>query len=361
MKLILIAIFLVVMSAEVSAYTSPIERDEVVIFFPTIGYPVAKGALWELHIHGWIYEPHWGAGFPDQLRSWLNLGTDNKTPEENTLSKEKMGAFFVDNKGDKQIAVRVGNKEFVFDPSTPNGHFAGWLHLPATEVASLRTGNFITFTAITPANESRHFEGKIQLIESTGISVVSDIDDTIKISEVRDKSAFLANTFIYPFRPVPGMTNLYSAWAKPGNVVFHYVSGSPWQLYLPLTELLSNSSFPPGSFHLRLFRWKDSSFFEFFKSVRPHKIDTISSLIECCLGRHFILVGDSGEQDPEIYAILARKYPQQIVRILIRNVTQEDAEAKRYQETFKDLPKSLWTVFSDPTKVETDLSGFLPK
>jgi phosphatidate phosphatase APP1 len=291
----------------------------------------------------------------------LNLGTDNKTPEENTLSKEKMGAFFVDNKGDKQIAVRVGNKEFVFDPSTPNGHFAGWLHLPATEVASLRTGNFITFTAITPANESRHFEGKIQLIESTGISVVSDIDDTIKISEVRDKGAFLANTFIYPFRPVPGMTNLYSAWAKPGNVVFHYVSGSPWQLYLPLTELLSNSSFPPGSFHLRLFRWKDSSFFEFFKSVRPHKIDTISSLIECCLGRHFILVGDSGEQDPEIYAILARKYPQQIVRILIRNVTQEDAEAKRYQETFKDLPKSLWTVFSDPTKVETDLSGFLPK
>lgn len=356
MRLIFIAFFLVAMNAEVSASTSPIEHDEIVTFFPTIGYPVAKGALWELHIHGWIYEPHWGAGFRDQLRSWTD-----KTPTENALSKEIMGAFFVDNKADKQITVRVGSKEFILEPSTPNGHFSGWIHLPAADVAALRKGDFINFAAVTPANESRHFEGKIQLIELTGISVVSDIDDTIKISEVRDKSAFFANTFIHPFQAVPQMNSLYSAWAKQGNVVFHYVSGSPWQLYLPLTELLSNSGFPAGSFHLRLFRWQDSSFFEFFKSVRPHKIDTISSLVECCLGRRFILVGDSGEQDPEIYATLARKYPQQIVRILIRNVTQENAEAKRYQETFKDLSKSLWTVFSDPTTLETDLSGFLPK
>ncbi len=77
---------------------------------------------------------------------------------------------------------------------------------------------------------------------------------------------------------------------------------------------------------------------------------TIQSLMTCCAGRRVILIGDSGEHDPEIYAEIARQYPQQVIRILIRDVTEEGELATRYQKTFKGLPKSLWTVFQ---KAET--------
>ncbi|MDM8559299.1 phosphatase domain-containing protein [Candidatus Parabeggiatoa sp. HSG14] len=225
------------------------------------------------------------------------------------------------------------------------------LHLPAIEVETLRyqksTGHFIHFKAVTSAKDSRHFKGKIQLIDKKGISIISDIDDTIKISEVLDKRALLANTFKHPFQPVPRMAKFYNTLTQQENVTFHYVSASPWQLYQPLATFLADNDFPAGSFHLRLFRWKDNSFFKFFKSSRSHKMRTIQSLINCCDKRRFILIGDSGEHDPEIYADIARQYPQQVIRIFIRDVTGENAI--RYQKTFKNLPKSLWTVFQDAT------------
>jgi phosphatidate phosphatase APP1 len=357
-QIILIGCFFMTTAYAYGEYTSPIEKEDTVIFFPTLGYPVAKGALWELHVHGWIYNPQWGTSWHNQLRGWFNLGPEEEEKEETDAeNKERSHAFFVDNLPDKQIAVHFGKKEFVLDTSTPDGHFSGLLHLPAAEVESLRKGNVIHFEAVTRPEDSRHFGGDIYLVNEQGVSVISDIDDTVKISEVTDKTAFFANTFLRPFQAVPKMNELYTAWSKPGDVTFHYVSSSPWQLYVPLTELLSNSGFPGGTFHLRLFRWNGS----FVQSSRPHKIDNISFLIDHSRERHFILVGDSGERDPEVYGTIARKYPQFVIKILIRNVTQEEAEGTRFQEAFKDLPKTLWMVFSDPATVDTEWSKWLPK
>ena len=64
--------------------------------------------------------------------------------------------------------------------------------------------------------------------------------------------------------------------------------------------------------------------------------------------RRFVLVGDSGERDPEIYAALARKHPQQIIRVWIRDVTGEPAGAERYEKAFRDLPVESWQVFAAP-------------
>ena len=61
-----------------------------------------------------------------------------------------------------------------------------------------------------------------------------------------------------------------------------------------------------------------------------------------------MLIGDSGEQDPEVYAKIARQYPRQIVRIFIRNVTDEPADSPRYQQCFDGLPAGLWQIFDDP-------------
>ena len=139
--------------------------------------------------------------------------------------------------------------------SGTNGHFQGMLHLSAMEVEQLLAeqeaeGEFLSFEALTRESDDRRFVGRVQLVGQTGLSIISDIDDTIKHSQVGDHKAVLANTFLHEFKPVPGMPELYHECAQKG-VVFHYVSGSPWQLYLPLSEFLVAEELPLGSFDLK--------------------------------------------------------------------------------------------------------------
>lgn len=134
------------------------------------------------------------------------------------------------------------------------------------------------------------------MIEPTGVSVISDIDDTIKITDILDgKDAILKNTFFSTAREVPHMSEVYRSWAAQG-AHFHYVSNSPWQVFPALDEFLKNHHFPKGSMHLRavstqqLIRGKAGS----------HKIQTITKILKDFPSRKFILVGDSGEIDPEV-------------------------------------------------------------
>ena len=57
---------------------------------------------------------------------------------------------------------------------------------------------------------------KYELLPRRGISVISDIDDTIKVSHVANRGRLLRNTFVNPFAPVPGMAELYQAWREAG-------------------------------------------------------------------------------------------------------------------------------------------------
>ena len=82
-----------------------------------------------------------------------------------------------------------------------------------------------------------------------------------------------------------------------------------------------------------------------------YKRAVISPMLKMFPDRRFVLVGDSGEKDPEIYGELARNHPGQIVRIFIHNVTKEGQEAPRYKAAFRELPASLWQVFDDPAEV----------
>ena len=139
----------------------------------------------------------------------------------------------------------------------------------------------------------------------------------------------------------------YRQWADAG-LAFHYVSSSPWQLYEPLASFLSDTGFPEGSLDLRLFRIKDRTALNLGADSLTTKPPVIEQLLQAYPERRFILVGDSGERDPEVYALIARKYPAQILRIFIRDVTGEPADAARYTECFRDLPADLWQLFDDP-------------
>ena len=249
--------------------------------------------------------------------------------------------------------MRVGELTYSLPASKKDGHFAGTIRVPVETVSQLADGDWLRFEAVTRAGDRRVFQGEACLIQPDGLSVISDIDDTIKVTEVSDIKKLIANVFVRPYRAVPGMAEIYRAWADVG-AKFHLVSSSPWQLYYPLSHFMGEAGFPDATYHLRPFRMKGTGFCRLLDDPMARKPRVIESLLEDYARRQFILVGDSGQLDPEIYALIAGNYPRQIRHIYIRDVTSESADAPRYQKIFANLPDRTWTVFRDAEDLTFD-------
>jgi phosphatidate phosphatase APP1 len=345
---------------EHSGVSSEIKSDERVVFFPTLGRRQADGS-WLVGVHGWIHEPEEGSKTRAAILSGLKrvVGVPRGSLLEDEAARKifetRVRAFLVDNERGKRIAVRFGSETFVLPvKSEANGHFRTSLELSADVVAQRvddADGTMqLDFAAVTAADDSRRFAGRVALIPPTGVSVISDIDDTVKITDVTATKAMIQNTFLREFRAVPGMADLYQRWAAQGASL-HWVSSSPWQLYEPLAEFLRAAGFPHGSFHLKLFRMKDSTFLDLFASSEETKPRAIEPLFEEYPGRTFRLVGDSGEHDPEVYGAMARKYPKQVEGVFIRNVTEE-IDTARFEAAFVGVPKELWQVFRSAEEIK---------
>ncbi|KAJ2901039.1 hypothetical protein IWW38_000003 [Coemansia aciculifera] len=162
--------------------------------------------------------------------------------------------------------------------------------------------------------------GLAHLVEPRGVSVVSDIDDTIKASNITaEKRIVLETVFARPMQAVPGMAELYREWYALG-CEFHYVSNSPWQLYPSLDDFFHKYKFPPGSAHLRSFDPNDLLSIKNYTGTPQLKSDTIETLFQMFPLRKYVFVGDCGEHDLETYTELARRFPGRVLRIYIRDV-----------------------------------------
>jgi len=328
----------------VPVFAADLRPDERVLFYPTVGWRDAAAGEWRVPVHGLVFEPERRVLTAAALRTALGLVAEPKDAAERKVFESRARAFLVDNERGKRISVRVGTRNYFVGESAPDGHVRGEFRLPNADAKP------VTFTAVTRAGDAREFRGNALLLRDTGLSVISDVDDTIKVSHVRDRQALLRKTFYEPLQAVDGMAAVYRAWAADG-ASFHYVSASPWQLYEPLAEFAATSGFPAGSWHMKQFRVKDSSFLALFESPENYKPGVIEPMLRQFPQRRFILVGDSGERDPEIYGALARKFPQLVHRILIRDVTGEDATVIRYQDAFRDVPRTSWRIFRQPSEV----------
>ena len=160
------------------------------------------------------------------------------------------------------------------------------------------------------------------------IGLVSDVDDTILDTGLTRGLEFLRATLltdVHERTPLPGAAALYRAFAEPADgprrPVF-YVSTSPWNLHEMLLQFVSMRGFPLGP--LLLTDWGPSHAGLFRIGAQAHKIGLVRRL----LGEHprlkLVLVGDSGQEDPEIYAALAREAPDRVAAIYIRHTTGVD-------------------------------------
>ncbi len=339
-----------------------IKADERVIFFPSLAHLSDDRRHWLVDIHGWIFEDTYlstnGARLLANKLPGLRRLTQ-ETRQHRQRLQQRTRWFFVDNQRFKRLSIRLQGKIYTLEKSAANGHFHGRIRIPAQEVARwpLDTGRRIGFRAVTDANDTRRFSGQIQFIPPEGISVISDIDDTIKHSQVHDKTRLLRNTFLLPYQAIPGMAASYRRWAARPDVVFHYLTASPWQLYVPLRDFLRRHGFPHGSIQMKDFRVKDRSFFNLFKKSNAYKSRYIQSLIARYPQRRFVLVGDSGEQDLAIYSALARRFPSRISAIYIRDTghSADGTQRRLHNHRINGIPV---TIFSN--RPDTVSLGPLP-
>lgn len=152
--------------------------------------------------------------------------------------------------------------------------------------------------------------------------IISDVDDTILQTGVQRVGRMVLQTFTgssLTRTPFPGAAELYQDLAAGVNPVF-YVSSSPWNLHSFLLSFLRHRGFPLGPVLLRdlLGTW----------AGREQKHERIQEILELHPDLRFVLLGDSGERDPEIYAYVVRSHPDRILSVYIREVRLDPGDGR---------------------------------
>jgi phosphatidate phosphatase APP1 len=171
--------------------------------------------------------------------------------------------------------------------------------------------------------------------------IISDIDDTVIRTGAHNLLAMGKTVLLSNARtrlPYPGVKEFYKALqlGRNGqrNNPFFYVSSSPWNLYDLLVDFLDHNEIPAGPLLLRDFGLQSDSFVS--GNYLGHKFKEIAQILDTYPHLNFVLVGDSGEQDPPIYLEVVKRYPGRIMAIYIRDVTIP-AKQKIAQEVATEL------------------------
>lgn len=169
-------------------------------------------------------------------------------------------------------------------------------------------------------SETLSTTAEVHITEPKGVSLISDIDDTIKHSAISAGAReIFRNAFIRELGDltIEGVREWYNTLYDRG-VKFHYVSNSPWQLYPVISQYFKLAGLPPGSFHLKQYSGMLQGIFE---PVAERKKATLDRLARDFPQRSFILVGDSGEADLEVYTDFVLENPGRVLAVFIRDVT----------------------------------------
>jgi hypothetical protein len=304
--------------------------EEEVTFYPTFGYKDARG--WNLSLRGWVHEQRHGE---ERLQA---VFPGCKT-EERAIFKARTTDFLDEGKRHERVIIKFdsdpeGKSYENSERSGSDGIVTINLLFTDEQVKQLfekqgSANGWLTYRAVSGDHTGI---GRVKLIEPNGESLISDIDDTIKITQVpAAKKIVLRNTFCLDFKSVtePDMAKMYK---DLGDTPIHYVSGGPEQLFGPLYDylIMGAGGFPEGTFHLKFFGESVEGLRTIIEAVKSsmkvtyeHKLEKIQMLMDKFPNRKFTLVGDSGEVDPEVYAEIRKLRPSQVKEIIIRDVIND--------------------------------------
>lgn len=197
----------------------------------------------------------------------------------------------------------------------------------------------ITFSGDESENNiSRVAESDVLVVNNRArFGVISDIDDTIIVSYATHKLMKLKLLLFnnaHTRMPFEGVSAFYNALQKGTgdntyNPVF-YLSNSEWNLYDLLHEFIAINRIPKGPLLLREMKIRLLNPLRMREVKKNHKQSVLYQLFSALTGLKFILIGDSGQHDPEVYEDIVKQFPGRVLAIYIRDVgiPENSAEIK---------------------------------
>ena len=168
--------------------------------------------------------------------------------------------------------------------------------------------------------------------------VISDIDDTIIETGVANKAVMLWRLFMQGAEgriAFPGVAALLRALhdgpsGSDTNPML-YVSRGPWSIYEVLDAFFNLHRIPIGPL-LFLREWGLTFESPLPRRSKGHKLELIRRMLALYRDLPFVLIGDSGQRDPEIYAQVVREHPGRVLAIYIRNVSRDPSRRRSIED-----------------------------
>lgn len=164
--------------------------------------------------------------------------------------------------------------------------------------------------------------------------VISDIDDTVVETGVANKLLMLWRLFVADAKSrtaFPGVAALYRGLHEGRSAAEHnpmlYVSRAPWGTYEVLDEFFQLHGIPVGPV-LFLREWGVTWTSPFPRKAETHKEELIQRMLALYSSLPFVLIGDSGQHDPEIYARIVSSHPGRVLTVMIRDVSRDVARQR---------------------------------
>ena len=176
-------------------------------------------------------------------------------------------------------------------------------------------------------------EGRVLVADPTArLGIVSDIDDTVIHTGLTRLVEAVRTTLLTPEDarlPMAGAAELYRGLvaADAGRAPIFYVSTGAWNLHPMLERFLARHGFPPGP--LLLTDWGPGGGWLFREASVAVKTRVITQLLAEHPQLRWVLVGDSGQDDPEAYAAVASAHPDRVRAIYIRDVPPRSPQRAR--------------------------------
>jgi phosphatidate phosphatase APP1 len=230
------------------------------------------------------------------------------------------------------VEVRADIEGYVqieLDNPQPDAH--GWLQVELELLSHL-----------PPGQRECHATAAVLVPDPrAGFGVISDIDDTVLHTGLTERAGMLRTTLLHNAStrlPYAGVSAFYRALHEGDGAVtrpIFYVSGSPWNLYDVIESFFGIQGIPPGPLFLKDWGIDEHKFIR--ENTKRYKLARIEMLLAMYPELDFVLIGDSGQEDPEIYAEAVRHWPERVRAVYIRDVT---ADAQR-DSAVRDLLRTL--------------------
>lgn len=335
---------------------------------------------WNLRFHGNVYkQPDISQSKLDDLANVFLIDTSVQSlpPPQASQARNLTAEIFVIQQSNQNVTFNLapapsagssgdqggggaatpkgGNQQIKFPtPTTPEGDFDGFVQIKDD---GLEAGNSTSHIQRLNTYTEGDVNGNATayLVPSRGLSIISDIDDILRVTEIYQPKQGLLNSFARPFVPWKNMPDIYANWSRSiPDFHFHYLTTTPEQVTRNYMDFIYKT-YPGGSFDTRPLNFSDVSA---TLSIRKFLLEKIFATFP---ERKFVLVADTSNSDVmNDYPLMLQEHPSQVQCIFLRNTSATDSGDKFPYDTkgFKDLDANKYMFFTVPDDLSRlDIAG----